>query len=357
MITDLETSTNWRILWMSVEDIYLLPPMSKENEIAHPHDRLTRHFLVDPELTAGLLENYVESDIVGLLDLKRLRCESTVHVDKHLAQVIGDLRFSTVFKKTQRKSNVFVFVEHQSTVDDLICFRALEQVVKAFREYIDMAKDDGGSRPKSFPYPIIVVLYHGKRPWGKLKRMHDLLDGIPDLPKDFLDFFPIFLIDLSLIPPEQLKGHPALQALLETLQLGSKEKLEAGFDRVTSRLTAVRNDPRAEGWMKALINYTISICRIGQEVIFKSFAKILSEKEARKMAMSTMQELILEGKVEGKVEGKRDAILDVLKGRFGKVPKAISDTVNSYSDLTALTSLVVFAGTCESLDDFKDGLR
>ena len=186
--------------------------------------------------------------------------------------------------------------------------------------------------------------------------MRDLIDSIPGFPKDLLDF-PIFLIDLSRIPPEQLKGHPALQALLETLQLGSEGKLEAGFDRVTSRLSAVRSDSRASGWMKALVNYTIALCQIGQEVIYKSFTKILSEKEAKKMAMSTMQEIEARGEIRGEIKGKKGSIHDVLKARFGKVPKAISDTVNSYSDLTALTSLVVFAGSCKSLDEFKEGLR
>jgi predicted transposase YdaD len=273
-------------------------------------------------------------------------------VDSNLAQVIGDIRYSTVFKRTQQKSNVFVFLEHQSTSDDLICLRVLEYIVKSYWEYIDNAKQE----PKSLPCPIVVILYHGKKPWGTLKRMRDLIDSVPGFPKDLLDF-PVFLIDLSQIPKEQLKGHPALVALLETLQLGSEGKLEAGFDRVTGRLTAVRNDPRAAGWMTALVRYSLSICRIGQEAVVKAFTKILSQKEAEKMAMSTAQELRLEGKVEGKVEGKKETILDVLKGRFGKVPKTISDTVNSYSDLTALKSLAVFAGSCESLDEFKEGLR
>ena len=75
------------------------------------------------------------------------------------------------------------------------------------------------------------------------------------------------------------------------------------------------------------------------------------------MAMSTAQELRLEGEARGELKGKKDSILDCLAARFGKVPKTIRDTVNSYSDLIALKSLVGFAGTCDSLDEFKDGLR
>ena len=79
------------------------------------------------------------------------------------------------------------------------------------------------------------------------------------------------------------------------------------------------------------------------------------------MAMSTMQEIEARGEVRGeargKIESKKETILDLLEARFGKVPKAISNTVNSYSDLVALQSLSVFAGTCGSLNEFKEGLR
>ncbi len=325
-----------------------------KSELAHPHDLLTRSILADPELAGSLLENYIEPGVVSLLDLAKLRCESPVNVDKNLKEIIGDLRFSTVFKRSKRQSNVFVFLEHQSSYDEQMAFRALKQIVEAYQEYSDSARKKGG-RPMPFPFPVVVILYHGGRPWGKLKRMRDLVERISEIAGDILDF-PMFLIDLSLIPPEELKGHPALQALLETLQLGSEGKLESGFDRVTDRLAAVRNDPRAPGWMQALVRYTISLCEIGTQAIIKAFSKILDEKEAEKMAMSTAQKLMLEGKTEGKIEGKKETILDVLEARFGRVPKTIRDTVNSYIDEIALKSLVVLASTCKSLDEFKDGL-
>jgi hypothetical protein len=109
--------------------------------------------------------------------------------------------------------------------------------------------------------------------------------------------------------------------------------------------------------MKALVKYTVSLCRIGQDAIYLAYLKILNKKEAEKMATSTMQELIQVGEVRGKVQGKKETILEVLEGRFGKVPKSISDTVKSYSDITALQSLSVLAGSCKTLGEFKDGLR
>ncbi|MDL2321436.1 Rpn family recombination-promoting nuclease/putative transposase [Desulfosarcina sp. OttesenSCG-928-B08] len=52
-----------------------------DRELVHPHDLLVRYFLVEPDLMADLLVNYVDSGIVSLLDLSALRCESPVHSD------------------------------------------------------------------------------------------------------------------------------------------------------------------------------------------------------------------------------------------------------------------------------------
>jgi hypothetical protein len=64
-----------------------------------------------------------------------------------------------------------------------------------------------------------------------------------------------------------------------------------------------------------------------------------------------------EGEARGAIRGKAEALLTVLQARFGKVPQGIVKTVNSYSDLIALESLTVLAATCDSLNEFKEGLK
>jgi hypothetical protein len=325
-------------------------------ELAHPHDLLVRHFLVNPELMSDVLDHYADSDVVRLLDLTKLRCESSINIDENLVESIGDLRFSTKFKQSDRESNVFLFFEHQSTIDNDIALRLLEYIVKSYREFANSDKNKG----RKYPYPIAVLLYHGKTPLSCVLKMKEKIDCVPELEGDILDFF-IIVIDLSLIPQAQLKGHPANQALFESLQLASEGRLDVGFDHVTDRLTAVKTDPRVGDWMHALVRYALAISKIGKETIIKSFTKILNEKEAQKMAMSTMQELILQGEAQGEAKGeakgKAEAIRTFLKARFGKVPQVITKTVNSYADPSALDSLTKLAATCKSLDEFKKGLR
>ncbi|MDR3198764.1 MAG: Rpn family recombination-promoting nuclease/putative transposase, partial [Planctomycetaceae bacterium] len=82
------------------------------NELAHPHDLLVRRFLAEPELMADLLTFYIkqtnDQKIIQLIDLTRLRCESPINIDVNLVETIGDLRFSTNFKKSRQPSTVFL---------------------------------------------------------------------------------------------------------------------------------------------------------------------------------------------------------------------------------------------------------
>jgi predicted transposase/invertase (TIGR01784 family) len=62
---------------------------------------------------------------------------------------------------------------------------------------------------------------------------------------------------------------------------------------------------------------------------------------------------IMKGKVEGEIQG----ILRVLTARFHAVPDDIRQAVESKTDLSALGSLLIYAATCDTLDDFRQRLR
>jgi predicted transposase/invertase (TIGR01784 family) len=136
-------------------------------ELPQPHDHLVRHFLASPDIAADLLQNYVPSDIVGLLDLARLRCESPDAVDKELREVIGDIRFSTRFRDRGLRAEVLVFLEHQSKADRLIRFRVLEYIVKACRKRLAEGNAAKGA-PKTLPYVVAVVLGGKHQPIRRL---------------------------------------------------------------------------------------------------------------------------------------------------------------------------------------------
>ncbi|MDR2115715.1 MAG: DUF4351 domain-containing protein [Planctomycetaceae bacterium] len=83
------------------------------------------------------------------------------------------------------------------------------------------------------------------------------------------------------------------------------------------------------------------------------------------MVISTLEEFFLKGKkkgkiegkkkgkIEGKIEGKVQDILKILNKRFRKIPKSVSQSLNSYTDLIALDSLFELALDCKTLAEFE----
>jgi hypothetical protein len=73
------------------------------------------------------------------------------------------------------------------------------------------------------------------------------------------------------------------------------------------------------------------------------FAPLIAEGEARGIA---------KGRAEEKTETGRNMLLAFLRGRFGKVPKAIEKAINQMNDPIALESLLVRTANCKTLDEF-----
>jgi hypothetical protein len=188
----------------------IFPNVTAQTELAHPHDLLTRYFLIDIELFTCLLAHYGGTGAIRLIDLKSLRCESPTTIDNNLQEVIGDLRFSANFK-VGGYSKVFFFFEHQSKKVKRFCIRCLRKLLE-FYEGCETNPENTMTRDGKYPYVFVIVLYQGKIPWEELLQMSDLVSLPPDVDRHFLSF-PAILIDLSQMQSETLTGHPALIAL------------------------------------------------------------------------------------------------------------------------------------------------
>ena len=105
--------------------------------------------------------------------------------------------------------------------------------------------------------------------------MDELIEIAPGMKTGLLDYL-LILIDVSELKPEQFKGHPVLQAALESLQLASKGRLVAEFDRVMDRLTTVKKDQRVKGWLRSFARYAMAVAKIGTEQIIMAFSKVLN---------------------------------------------------------------------------------
>ena len=186
--------------------------------------------------------------------------------------------------------------------------------------------------------------------------MDEMIDLVPGAKTGLLDYH-LILIDISVIPPEKFAGHPALRAMLETIQRGSEGILLKEFDRITDYFTTIKNDPRAKDWVYSLVRYAMSVVDMGSELIVKAFSKVFNKQEAEKMAMTMAQRLMLEGEAKGEAKRGRSVLLAILRKRFSRIPKEVERAIEKMTDPISLESWAVQAATCQSMDEFVEMLR
>ncbi len=333
----------------------------KKTKIAQLHDTLVRHFLSATDLAASLIRSYIPPELSDLMDLDNLVLLSTGLVDKKLSSYFSDLRYATTFKANGRKSEVFIFLEHQSTPDRLIAFRLLRYIVKSFEERLREGREEGTpGGDKFFPYPVAIVLYNGKKPWRNFPHMADLLDSAPGAPGGLLQF-PLYLVDLAALLPEELAasgGHPAIRALLATLRAVPQGTMESEFDRVVDMLREAVNDRRTLDWMTALITYIWErYTFLSTNMIERVYGNFTEKAEARKMAISTAEQLRREGRAEGRAEGMALSTCQFLNIRFGTIPEALHESILAEKNIKRLEKLCELAAKCDSLDDFAKKMK
>ena len=94
----------------------------------------------------------------------------------------------------------------------------------------------------------------------------------------------------------------------------------------------------------------------------KIVLKLIKEEMMRNLEDSiTYQELFKDALEKGREEGAekkaRDALLRILKARFGAVSEIISLKVEGMDSIEQLDTLIEKAATCSSLEDFEKGME
>ncbi|MDR0390413.1 MAG: Rpn family recombination-promoting nuclease/putative transposase [Planctomycetaceae bacterium] len=349
-----------------------LSDVSAQVELAHPHDLIVRYFLKDTELFMSLLQYYCDNDVIRFMDFNSLKYESPTIIDNKLIEVIGDLLFSAQFKD-KGHSKIFFFFEHQSKKVKRFCIRCLKKLSEFYDECETNPQDTMNNG--KYPYAIVVVLYHGVVSWDQLLQMSDLVSLPSGADRNYLSF-PTVLIDLSRIKRDDLKGHPALVALLDMLQSASEEKLLENFDRIVSYFEPIKTDKRVYGWVRSMTHYVLSLTQKSKKAVIKAISRIFNKKEIKKMIMSTLAKQFVKGEkvgirkgikkgvIKGVIKGEKvgvrkgvrkgkiDDIICILTRRIGEPSAKLKKQIEEVNEVNELNELVVFASTCVSLDEF-----
>ncbi|GHT31599.1 hypothetical protein FACS1894214_3060 [Planctomycetales bacterium] len=168
-----------------------------------------------------------------------------------------------------------------------------------------------------------------------------------------------------------VKAEPGIYTV-EGSEIASQIVVESELSPATNLwLTSLRKDILAQ---QELLEVYRNIRRFGEDAESGAYLDIVSRVNKETLERFDMGEMFIqvmretgyadffaaegkaEGQAEGETKGKVEAVLEVLQSRFKTVPKNVQNSIRSYTDLTALRSLLVSAATCQTINEFKEHL-
>ncbi|MDR2344631.1 MAG: Rpn family recombination-promoting nuclease/putative transposase, partial [Planctomycetaceae bacterium] len=242
-------------------------------KLTHPHDLLFRSIFVDLDVSGNFFENYLDPNIVQVIDFSQLQSCQTNYIDNDLQERIGDLHFLAKCKSESEESEsdedqslqVTLIFEHQSTPDPIMSLRVLELIVLSFRQFI---KEYETKHEKKFstsqtrlPYPLIVILYNGKTPWN-YKNIIDLIDIPYGFDKNIL-YVKVLIINVCSLTDEQLKrGMPIVKASMQVFRCEIEGTLPENIENIFKTIAEAQDDIRVKDWFDKVLRYVLANCPI-----------------------------------------------------------------------------------------------
>ena len=297
-------------------------------QINKKHDKLFKEILSDKKEAVNFINHY--------LNLNLLEDDIEKYEKEFRTEELYNIEADVVYKI--KNKNVFILIEHQSSVDLKMSYRILSYK----NAIVDSAIDRKRLREKSYKIPkvIAMVLYTGKRQWHKLsiKDIEEQIEGYEENAGEYK------LIDVNEFSREELLEDNLITSkamLIEKSQ--NKEELYKNIEDVINNQNKNGN---FDNWqLEKLVQYELAETE-DKEIISKFIEKIknvgrddetmtnasrIINREIRKSKKEGIEigwnqgiirgkeEGKIEGKVEGKAEGKAEGIALVAKRLKGKM--------------------------------------
>lgn len=297
-------------------------------QINKKHDKLFKEILSDKKEAVNFINHY--------LNLNLLEDDIEKYEKEFRTEELYNIEADVVYKI--KNKNVFILIEHQSSVDLKMSYRILSYK----NAIVDSAIDRKRLREKSYKIPkvIAMVLYTGKRQWHKLsiKDIEEQIEGYEENAGEYN------LIDANEFSREKLLEDNLITSkamLIEKSQ--NKEELYKNIEDVINNQ---KKNGNFDNWqLEKLVQYELAetedkeiiskfkekIKNIGRNDEIMTNASRIINREIRKSKKEGIEigwnqgiirgkeEGKIEGKVEGKAEGKAEGIALVAKRLKGKM--------------------------------------
>ncbi|MBF0308169.1 MAG: Rpn family recombination-promoting nuclease/putative transposase [Magnetococcales bacterium] len=322
--------------------------MTPGSDIAHPHDRLLKTLLSDPERAGTLLREHLPKEIAGSLAPDPPELVEGTFVDEALRSHLTDRLFK-VRTLQGRVVLLYVLIEHKSLPEPHIAWQLAKYLVEALKQW-----EREHPHWEFLPAIIPFVMYHGAAEWRIPDEFLSLVDA-EEAWKPYLLNFHYALMDLGRIEDGELFHQPRLRAWLlaakyamrDGLQLGAKEVL------IQSMIAIPEED------FRILMRYLVETFRNYDETTVREIIHRVRPEEEEEMMSQFAQEMMKRGRQQGWQEGRQEGrqeeaaamLLKQLRRKFGQTPDWVSEKIGTSSlDLIeAWGENILFADSLEDV--------
>ena len=251
----------------------------------------------------------------------------------------------------------------------MMAFRVLEYVVQIYkaqaREWRRRHRSFAGLRL----HPVLpVVFYTGTRRWDALGRVADLIDMGEQFTPVIPEIDPLFL-NLSAIPAGQLETAGGFFGwVLRLIQdrHARPAQFQEALRRAVEHLEAMPASERLR-WLE-LLSYVHALVyhernpaehRALQEEIEASVRTDELRQEVSAMGRTIADDLIAKGRKKGRkeeqVRSRRQILLNLLRSRFGELPRETRAAVEANKSVPELDAWLERFATAVTLEDIGIG--
>lgn len=337
-----------------------LPPEYVEfNGKPLTHDGFFEKMFEMPDLARAFLKSKLPKEILPKLDLENITLEPKDFLNLVFKETHADMIYRVPILGMDEHLRVYILLEHKSYNDFWTVFQADQYSGQISQLEIQKAREEKRCGKDFRLSPVLVIIiHHGETEFTGPTNVRDVYEDL-GVFGPYLPYRQAILFDLSSISEAEVPNDPQtpeLYAVLRIMQVIFTTEIGTKSREVLEKLKPYSDDPKYRRVIRILWYYIVSAAKhlSKQDVIdvSKTVTQTTGENE-----MSPAWELFYaEGKAEGKAEGEANAILKVLRTRFGELPQEMCDKVRNVADLTALESHLVFAVTCVSLEEFAKSL-
>jgi hypothetical protein len=327
-------------------------------------DRVFRKTLENVDNLREFLEEALP-DYVAFLDCTHARLLPREFVANDWRGREADVLYEVPYHTPQGSGRalVCVLVEHQSRTDVMMPFRTLFLTVAFWDRQWREWEQRSVPRPEFRFTPVIpIVLYTGPTPWGSTWRLTELL-GEPEVFHAFApEVEPLFWSLAEHTPDELLSRGDGWRNLLAVVrqELADEADFHRVFREAVRKVEALADQdrPRWQELFEAILTWSYARRPPSEQGVLQAEAETVQrdsrrKKEIKKMGQTIAESFIEEGMERGELRLARSLLLDLLKKRFRKVPKAVKQQIEATSDLSRLKEAILEVMNLQSLDDLR----